>query len=420
MRRSGTARVPLQAQRRRHRPDHPRRVAEARRAHRLREGPVLHVARRPQLRPQRRALRRRARSSSPARRSASARRREHAVWAIQQGGFDAVIAPSFSDIFRNNCTKNGLLPVVLPEAVVEALWEAIEADPSTQIVVDMERLQVEVPATGSSSRSRWTRRRSTASSTASTTSASPSPTPTRSRLRGQPPRLAALTQAQVGPPAYVLGCHRLRLPKVPAAQNDWAGRLAQILASAWNWVRSRRLGLFANTSTGGVDRQPQPALQDAHLGVLVVLDERDRPAVAPGAGRAAGAVQVVLGVLGRLVVDDRADVVDVDAAGGDVGGDEHRQLALGEARSARSRDGCGRSPWIAAALDAEVVRALVATRSHSRLVWQNTSDLAGCPGAIDADRPCPCPCGARRGTGGASCRRCRSPRRSPPRSGSVR
>ena len=74
--------------------------------------------------------------------------REHAVWAIQQSGFDAVIAPSFSDIFRNNCTKNGLAPVVLPEATVEAIWAAIEADPQTEIVVDMERLLVEVPATG--------------------------------------------------------------------------------------------------------------------------------------------------------------------------------------------------------------------------------------------------------------------------------
>jgi 3-isopropylmalate/(R)-2-methylmalate dehydratase small subunit len=74
--------------------------------------------------------------------------REHAVWAIQQGGFDAVIAPSFSDIFRNNCTKNGLVPVVVPEAVVVKIWEAIEADPSTEIVVDMERLTVEVPSVG--------------------------------------------------------------------------------------------------------------------------------------------------------------------------------------------------------------------------------------------------------------------------------
>jgi len=74
--------------------------------------------------------------------------REHAVWAIQQGGFDAVIAPSFSDIFRNNCTKNGLIPAVLPESVVEAIWAAIEADPRTEIVVDMERLVVEVAAAG--------------------------------------------------------------------------------------------------------------------------------------------------------------------------------------------------------------------------------------------------------------------------------
>jgi 3-isopropylmalate/(R)-2-methylmalate dehydratase small subunit len=74
--------------------------------------------------------------------------REHAVWAIQQYGFDAVIAPSFSDIFRNNCTKNGLVPVVASLDTVEKIWAAIEADPSTQIVVDMERLRVEVPSAG--------------------------------------------------------------------------------------------------------------------------------------------------------------------------------------------------------------------------------------------------------------------------------
>ena len=95
------------------------------------------------------------------------------MWAIQQYGFDAVIAPSFSDIFRNNCTKNGLVPVVVPEATVEAIWAAIEADAGTQIVVDMEQLKVEVPGgRESTSRSRWTRRPSIASSTASTTSAS--------------------------------------------------------------------------------------------------------------------------------------------------------------------------------------------------------------------------------------------------------
>jgi 3-isopropylmalate/(R)-2-methylmalate dehydratase small subunit len=74
--------------------------------------------------------------------------REHAVWAIQQGGFDAVIAPSFSDIFRNNCTKNGLVPVAVPEATVVQIWEAIEADPGVEIVIDMERLLVEVPSAG--------------------------------------------------------------------------------------------------------------------------------------------------------------------------------------------------------------------------------------------------------------------------------
>ena len=74
--------------------------------------------------------------------------REHAVWAIQQAGFDAVVAPSFSDIFRNNCAKNGLVPVTVPEAVVERIWAAIDDAPQTQIVVDVERLLVEVPAIG--------------------------------------------------------------------------------------------------------------------------------------------------------------------------------------------------------------------------------------------------------------------------------
>jgi 3-isopropylmalate/(R)-2-methylmalate dehydratase small subunit len=74
--------------------------------------------------------------------------REHAVWAIQDYGFDAVIAPSFSDIFRNNCTKNGLVPVVLAEDTVRRIQAAVQASPSTVITVDMERLVVEVPALG--------------------------------------------------------------------------------------------------------------------------------------------------------------------------------------------------------------------------------------------------------------------------------
>ena len=74
--------------------------------------------------------------------------REHAVWALLQYGFNAVIAPSFSDIFRNNCTKNGLVPVVVAESVVQQLWDAIEADPTTEITVDMEKLKIEVPSRG--------------------------------------------------------------------------------------------------------------------------------------------------------------------------------------------------------------------------------------------------------------------------------
>jgi 3-isopropylmalate/(R)-2-methylmalate dehydratase small subunit len=74
--------------------------------------------------------------------------REHAVWALQQGGFDAVIAPSFSDIFRNNCAKNGLVAVIVPESVVTRIWDAIEADHTVEITVDVERLSVEVAAAG--------------------------------------------------------------------------------------------------------------------------------------------------------------------------------------------------------------------------------------------------------------------------------
>ena len=74
--------------------------------------------------------------------------REHAVWAIQQYGFDAVIAPSFSDIFRNNCTKNGLVPVAISNDAVTRIWDVIDTDPSVEITIDMERLLVEIPAIG--------------------------------------------------------------------------------------------------------------------------------------------------------------------------------------------------------------------------------------------------------------------------------
>lgn len=74
--------------------------------------------------------------------------REHAVWAIQQGGFNAVIAPSFSDIFRNNCGKNGLVAVELSDKAVTNLWQIIEDDPQAEITIDVEKLLVEVPSCG--------------------------------------------------------------------------------------------------------------------------------------------------------------------------------------------------------------------------------------------------------------------------------
>ena len=72
--------------------------------------------------------------------------REHAVWALTDYGFRAVIAPRFGDIFRTNATKAGLLPVTLPEATVTALQDAIEADPGTEVVVDLDHRVVRAAA----------------------------------------------------------------------------------------------------------------------------------------------------------------------------------------------------------------------------------------------------------------------------------
>ena len=65
--------------------------------------------------------------------------REHAPWALDQYGFRAVIAPSFADIFFNNCFKNGLLPIVLPEATVAQLFDEVAAFPGYQLTIDLER-----------------------------------------------------------------------------------------------------------------------------------------------------------------------------------------------------------------------------------------------------------------------------------------
>jgi 3-isopropylmalate/(R)-2-methylmalate dehydratase small subunit len=74
--------------------------------------------------------------------------REHAVWAIQQYGFQAVISPRFGDIFRNNSTKNGLVPVVVAPEVGEQLLRAVEADPALELTIDVERRTLEAPAIG--------------------------------------------------------------------------------------------------------------------------------------------------------------------------------------------------------------------------------------------------------------------------------
>jgi 3-isopropylmalate/(R)-2-methylmalate dehydratase small subunit len=63
--------------------------------------------------------------------------REHAPWALEQYGFRAVIAPSFADIFFNNCYKNGLLPIVLPETEIDKLFDEVKAFPGYKLVVDL-------------------------------------------------------------------------------------------------------------------------------------------------------------------------------------------------------------------------------------------------------------------------------------------
>jgi len=68
--------------------------------------------------------------------------REHAVWALEDQGFRVVIAPSFADIFRTNCTKVGLLPVELPAGTVRTLMDAVLADPATSFTVDLEATTV--------------------------------------------------------------------------------------------------------------------------------------------------------------------------------------------------------------------------------------------------------------------------------------
>ena len=71
--------------------------------------------------------------------------REHAPWALDQYGFRAIIAPSYADIFFNNCFKNGLLPIVLPEAAVSRLFDAVAAFPGYRLTIDLPRQVVVQP-----------------------------------------------------------------------------------------------------------------------------------------------------------------------------------------------------------------------------------------------------------------------------------
>ncbi|MGQ0830286.1 MAG: 3-isopropylmalate dehydratase small subunit [Microthrixaceae bacterium] len=74
--------------------------------------------------------------------------REHAVWAIMDYGFRAVISPRFADIFRNNCTKNGLVPVQVSNELGEQLLAAVETDPTLELTIDVDRRTLAAPAIG--------------------------------------------------------------------------------------------------------------------------------------------------------------------------------------------------------------------------------------------------------------------------------
>jgi 3-isopropylmalate/(R)-2-methylmalate dehydratase small subunit len=74
--------------------------------------------------------------------------REHAVWALMDYGFAAVVSPRFGDIFRTNCTKAGLVPVQVDSDTATALLAAVQRDPSLEVTVDLERLLVAAPAVG--------------------------------------------------------------------------------------------------------------------------------------------------------------------------------------------------------------------------------------------------------------------------------
>jgi 3-isopropylmalate/(R)-2-methylmalate dehydratase small subunit len=74
--------------------------------------------------------------------------REHAVWALTDYGFQAVVSPRFGDIFRNNATKTGLVPVQVDPATGQAILDAVRQDPSLELTIDIERRTIAAPAAG--------------------------------------------------------------------------------------------------------------------------------------------------------------------------------------------------------------------------------------------------------------------------------
>jgi 3-isopropylmalate/(R)-2-methylmalate dehydratase small subunit len=74
--------------------------------------------------------------------------REHAVWALVDYGFRAVVSPRFGDIFKNNSTRSGLVPVQVSAQAGRSLLDAVAADPSLEVVIDVDRRLVEAPAAG--------------------------------------------------------------------------------------------------------------------------------------------------------------------------------------------------------------------------------------------------------------------------------
>ena len=143
--------------------------------------------------------------------------REHAVWALTDYGFRAVIAPRFGDIFRTNATKAGLLPVALSEATVTALQDAIEADPGTEVVVDLDNRLVLAESRGDQGVLRDRRLHPLAADGGPRRHRPDAPPRRRHhRLRAQPPRLpprhrltrppARFPVSQPGPMFHHAGC----------------------------------------------------------------------------------------------------------------------------------------------------------------------------------------------------------------------